>query len=55
MSGIFSVFFFLLGIVWAIAGKEVIVVLACFLICAVFDGAFQIQELRKDLEDMDDE
>lgn len=55
MSGIFSAFFFFLGIVWAIAGVDVMKVLACFLIYAILDGAYQIQELRKDLDDKEDD
>lgn len=55
MSGFVSMVFFFLGIIWAIAGKDVMAVLACFLIFAILDGSYQIQELRKDLEDMDDE
>lgn len=55
MSGLVSLVFFGLGIIWAIAGKDVMTVLACFLIYAILSGVYQIQELRKDLEDMDDE
>ena len=55
MSGLVSIVFFGLGIIWAIAGKDVMAVLACFLIYAILDGVYQIQELRKDLEDYDDE
>lgn len=55
MSGFVSMVFFFLGIIWAIAGKDVFAVLACFLIYAILDGSYQIQELRKDLEDMDDD
>lgn len=55
MSGLISVVFFFLGIIWAIAGKDVMAVLACFLIYAILDGAWQIQELRKDLDDKEDD
>lgn len=55
MSGLVSIVFFGLGIIWAIAGKDVMTVLACFIIYAILSGVYQIQELRKDLEDMDDE
>ena len=55
MSGLVSIVFFGLGIIWAIAGMDVMKVLACFLIYAILSGVYQIQELRKDLEDMDDE
>lgn len=55
MSGLVSLVFFGLGVIWAIAGKDVMTVLACFLIYAILSGVYQIQELRKDLEDMEDE
>lgn len=55
MSGIVSMAFFVTGIIWAIIGMDTMEVLACFLIYAILDGVWQIQELRKDLEDMDDE
>ena len=54
MSGLVSVIFFFLGIIWAIAGKDVMAVLACFLIYAILSGVYQIEQLRKDLEDYDD-
>lgn len=55
MSGLVSIVFFFMGIIWAIAGMDVMKVLACFLIYAILSGVYQIQELRKDLEDYDDE
>lgn len=55
MSGLVSIVFFFMGIIWAIAGMDVMKVLACFLIYAILSGVYQIQELRKDLEDMDNE
>lgn len=54
MSGFVSVVFFFIGIIWAIAGVDVMKVLACFLIYAILSGVYQIQELRKDLEDYDE-
>lgn len=54
MSGLVSIVFFGLGIIWAIAGKDILTVLACFLIYAILSGAYQIEQLRKDLEDYDD-
>lgn len=55
MSGLVSIVFFFMGIIWAIAGMDVMKVLACFLIYAVLSGVYQIEQLRKDLEDYDDE
>lgn len=55
MSGLVSIVFFGFGIIWAIAGVDVMKVLACFIIYAILSGVYQIQELRKDLEDMDNE
>ena len=53
MSWAMSALFFFLGIVWAVAGKDIMQVLACFLIYAILSGVYQIQELRKDMEDND--
>ena len=54
MSGLIAAVFFIMGIIWAIAGMDVMKVLACFLIYAILSGVYQIQELRKDLEDYDE-
>ena len=55
MSGLVSVVFFFLGIIWAIAGKDVFAVLACFLIYAVLSGVWEINQLRQDLQDYKDD
>ena len=51
MSGLMSIVFFLMGIAWAVMGRDVLTVLACFLIYAVLDGNYQIQKLREEMED----
>lgn len=50
MSGLMSVIFFIIGIAWAIMGKDVMAVLACFIIYAILSGAYEIRQLREYLE-----
>lgn len=54
MSGLMSIVFFLIGIAWAVMGRDVLTVLACFLIYAILSGAYEIQKLREDLEDWEE-
>ena len=53
MSGLLSFAFAIIGIVWICAGKPFLEVAACFLICAFFEGCWELHLLRKDLEDGD--
>ena len=55
MSGLVSIVFFGLGIIWAIAGKDVMAVLACFLIYAILSGVYEINQLRQDLQEYEDD
>lgn len=55
MSGLMSIVFFCLGIAWAVAGKDVMAVLACFLIYAVLAGNYEIRQLREDLNDYEED
>ena len=50
MSGLISVIFFILGIAWAIMGKDVMAVLVCFIIYAILSGVYEIWQLREFLE-----
>lgn len=55
MLGILSIIWFLVGIVFSVVGKTFIEVVLCFLLAAIFDGCYELNLLRKDLEDLDDE
>ena len=51
MSGLMSVIFFIVGIAWAIMGKDIMAVLVCFIIYAILSGAYEIRQLREYLEE----
>ena len=55
MSGLMSIVFFLMGIAFAVMKRDVLIVLGCFLIYAILSGAYEIQKLREDLEDYEEE
>jgi len=55
MSGLVAAVFFFLGIIWAIAGKDIMQVLACFLIYAILSGVWEINQLRQDLNDYEED
>ena len=55
MSGLVSIVFFGMGIFFAIAGRDLIEVLACFLIYAVCSGVWELNQLRQDLEDYEED
>ena len=55
MSLIFGIGWFLIGVFWIIAGKPFIEVCACFLVCAVFDVSYQISEIKKEMEDWEED
>lgn len=54
MSELIAIGFFLIGIIFMIAGKPFIEVAACFIICGIFHGCYEIHELRLYLEDEDE-
>lgn len=55
MSGLVSIVFFGMGIFFAIAGRDLIEVFACFLIYAILSGVWEINQLRQDLQDYKDD
>ena len=55
MSGLLSIMWFIIGIVWVIAGKTFIEVCACFLLCGIFSGAYELYLMRKELEDFEED
>ena len=55
MSAILSIGWFFVGIIFVIAGKPFLEVAACFLLCGVFEGAFELYELKKELEDWEED
>ena len=54
MSALLSVMWFLIGIFWAIAGKDFLEVCACFLLCGIFLGVMELNMIHKDLEDWEE-
>ena len=51
MSELIAIGFFLIGIVFTIAGKPFIEVAACFLIYGICHGAYELYLIQKELED----
>ena len=54
MSGLLSIGWFILGIIWVVAGKPFLEVCACFLLCGIFEGVSELYLMRKELEDVDE-
>ena len=55
MNLILSFGWLLIGIFWIVAGKPFIEVCACFILFGIFEGVNEMQILRKELEDIEDE
>ncbi len=55
MSALISFMWFLIGIIWIIAGKPFLEVTACFLVCGIFCGASELYLLRKEMEDWEED
>lgn len=55
MSAIFGVGWFLVGIIFMIAGKDFLEVAACFLLFGIFMGVNELSLMRQELEDIEDE
>lgn len=55
MSALLSIIFGIWGIVWIFAGKPFIEVAACFLVCAIFEGSWELYLIRKEFEDDEEE
>lgn len=50
MSELIAIGFMIIGLVFALAGKSIIEVAACFLVYGVCHGAYELYLLRKELE-----
>ena len=55
MNALISLGWFVIGAIWAIAGKPFIEVCLCFIVCGIFSGAAELTEMRKELEDWEEE
>ena len=55
MSELISIGWFFIGIFWAIAGKQLIEVAACFLVAGIFVGAAELKYIRRELEDWEED
>ena len=55
MNSLISVMWFILGIVWIIAGKPMLEVAACFIVCGIFSGAQELWEIKKEMEDWEED
>ena len=51
MTGLLSIVWFFMGVIWAIAGKPFIEVAACFLISGIFEGTWELYLIKHELED----
>ena len=54
MSGLLSIMWFIIGIIWIIAGKSFLETTACFLLAGVFSGAWELYLMRKEMEDFEE-
>lgn len=50
MNALLSIMWFIIGIFWVIAGKDFLEVCACFLLCGIFSGAYELYLMRKEME-----
>lgn len=55
MNALISWGWFIIGAIWAIAGKPFIEVCLCFIVCGIFSGAAELTEMRKELEDWEED
>ena len=55
MSELISIRWFLVGIFWAIAGKQIIEVAACFIVAGIFSGVAELKYMRQEMEDWENE
>ena len=55
MSAIFGVGWFLVGIIFMIAGKDFLEVAACFLLFGIFMGVNELSLMRQELEDIEED
>lgn len=55
MNSLISVCWFFIGIIWVIAGKPMLEVAACFIVCGIFSGAHELWEMRREMEDWEED
>lgn len=51
MEWLISAGWFVIGIIFAIAGKPFLEVAACFLISGIFEGCWELYLIKEELED----
>lgn len=54
MSALLSIMWFIIGIIWVVAGKEFLEVCACFLIAGIFMGVNELALMRQEMEGWDE-
>ena len=55
MNLIFGIGWFLIGIIWILAGKPFIEVCACFLLFGIFEGVNELGLMREEMEDWEED
>lgn len=55
MSALISLCWFVVGIFWAIAGKDLIEVCACFVVAGVFLGVNELSLMRQEMEEWEED
>lgn len=55
MNALISVCWFFIGIIWVIAGKPMLEVATCFIVCGIFSGAHELWEMRREMEDWEED
>lgn len=55
MSELVAIGWFLVGIFWAVAGRQILEVAACFLVAGVFTGVSELKYMRQEMEDWEED
>lgn len=55
MSALMGAMWFIIGIIWIIAGKDFLEVAACFLLFGVFMGVNELALMRQEMEEWEED
>lgn len=54
MTLLLSYIFFFFGIVTAVAGKDIMIVLGFFIVYGILSGVYELRQIREELEDWEE-
>ena len=55
MSALFGAMWLIIGVIFAVAGKDFLEVCACFLLCGIFLGVNELALMRQEMEDWEED